>query len=57
MVRIKLRKKDRGFGENRGECDLSLIDELVLEKGRGFVLGRKGWGKIYLESFLGSKDI
>lgn len=56
MVRTKLRKKDRGLGENRGECDLSLIDELVLEKGRGFASGRKGWGKIYLESLSGSKD-
>lgn len=55
-MRTKLRKKDRGLGENRGECDLSLIDELVLEKGRGFASGRKGWGKIYLESLSGSKD-
>lgn len=42
-------RKTRGLGENRGGCDMGLVEELVLKKRRGIVSGRKVWGKFYLE--------
>lgn len=42
-------RKIHSLGESRGGYDLGLVEELVLEKGRGLASGRKGWGKVYLE--------